>query len=156
MQIHIMDPHIGQLHVTPDEWADEATLKFNLNERVTGIPGEAFDLKEWHKRWRNKNSIIDLAEPTHLRVTAVDEFTALIPWGQLEMAAFQYAINGEKLSKGYPIRLYVPNGSSDCLNVKGVVQVELLYEPALGDEAKFGFKNQIKLEDMIMTHIPNI
>lgn len=65
----------------------------------------------------------------------------------------QYAILGKKLSKGYPIRLYVPNGSSDCLNVKGVIQVELLYEPELDDEATYGFKNQVKLEDMMTTHI---
>ncbi|MEX2414826.1 MAG: hypothetical protein WD424_01670 [Paenibacillaceae bacterium] len=67
-----------------------------MNERVAGIPGEAFDLKEWYQGWRSKNSISELAQPTHLRVTAVDEFTALIPWGQLEQVAFQYAIQGEQ------------------------------------------------------------
>lgn len=98
---------------------------------------------------RSKYSITDLVEPTHLRVLAIDEFTALIPWAQLDQAAFQYAILGEKLSKGYPIRLYVPNGSSECLNVKSIVQVELLYEPELGEEATYGFKNQIKPEEML-------
>ncbi|MEX1030781.1 MAG: hypothetical protein WDZ91_12170 [Paenibacillaceae bacterium] len=148
MRIHITDPHIGQLQVTPSEWADEGTIKFDMNERVVGVPGEAFDFMEWYEGWRSMNSISVHIRPTHLRVTAVDEFTALIPWGQLKQAAIQYAIHGEPLTKGYPIRLYVPNGTSDCLNVKGVVHVELLYESDLGDEAAFGFKNQIKLEDM--------
>jgi hypothetical protein len=148
LRIHIIDPHIGQLQLTPSQWADEGAVKFDMNERVVGVPGEAFDLMEWYEGWRSKNLITDLAQPTHLRVTAVDEFTALIPWGQLAQAAIQYAIHGEPLTKGHPIRLYVPNGTSDCLNVKGVVHVELLYESNLGDEATYGFKNHIKLEDM--------
>jgi hypothetical protein len=148
LRIHIIDPHIGQLHVTPSEWAEQAATKFDMNERVVGVPGEAFDFMEWYEGWRSNNRIFVLTQPTHLRVTAVDEFTALIPWGQLEQAAIQYAIHGEPLTKGYPIRLYVPNGTSDCLNVKGVIQVELLYASDLGEEAIFGFKNLIKLEDM--------
>jgi hypothetical protein len=151
VKIRIIDPYIGQLHLTADEWADEAATKFNMAQRVPGIPGEAFDLKDWYNMWRNKNGISDSAQPTHLRVTAVDEFTAIIPWGQLDQAAFQFAIDGERLTKGYPIRLYVPNGSSDCLHVKSVVQVELLYDPELGEEASFGFINHIKLDAMTIS-----
>jgi len=150
VKIHIIDPYIGQLHLTPTEWANEASMTFNMSERVADIAGEAFDVYEWYDGWRSKNNITDLSKPTHLRVVAIDEFTALIPWGQLNQAAMQFAINGEKLSKGYPIRLYVPNGSSDCLNVKGVVRVELLYDSKLGNDATYGFKNEIKLEDMIL------
>ncbi len=149
MRIHIVDPNIGELHLTAEDWADSASLTFKLDDRVPGIPGEAFDLKQWYQEWRRKCRLTNLPQPSHLRVLAMDEFTALIPWGQLDQAALQYAIQGEKLSKGYPIRLYVPNGSSECLNVKSIIRVELLYDLELGKESTYGFKNIIKLEHML-------
>jgi hypothetical protein len=150
LRIRIFDPHIGQLHVTPSEWAEEAAIIFDMDTRVTGVPGEAFDLLGWYGKWRTHNQHTELNEPSHLRVVAADEFTALIPWEQLVQSAIQFAINGQPLSKGYPIRLYVPNGTSECLNVKSVVELEFLYDPNLDKEAAFGFKNEIKLEHMFI------
>ena len=151
MQIQINDPRIGERSLSAEEWANEASTTFKLQDFIPGVPVEAFNLKDWYAGWRSKTNPLDHDWPSHIRFTAIDEFTALIPWEQLDQAAMQYAIDGASLSKGYPIRLYVPQGSSECLNVKSIVQIELLYEPELGDEASYGFKNVISVADMIMS-----
>ena len=83
-----------------------------------------------------------------MRVAAADGFEAVIPWEQLDRAVFLYEQNGNPLKKGYPIRLYVPDGTSQCLNVKGVVDIFFLKDAGLGKEASFGFKNNVSIQNM--------
>ncbi|MCD9022797.1 hypothetical protein K7P76_13310 [Cohnella sp. NL03-T5] len=115
---------------------------FPVANRVPGAEGEGFDLRSWFSLFiQSLNETY--AEPTHLVVRASDEFQATIPWGQLNNALLQFAVNGLPLVKGRPIRLYVPDGTSACLNVKSVVYLRFVSDAALGEEAEYGFVNEI-------------
>jgi|SRR5699024_2540510 len=57
---------------------------------------------------------------------ADDGFQQKVDKEELGQAFLVFKQNGERLTKGYPVRLYVPDGQSDCLNVKSVVQIQLL------------------------------
>ncbi len=146
--IEVSDLHKNKEAFTVDEMVALAELRLNSQDRVPSVEGEAFDLKSWYRNWSNKRKKSAAEEPTHVRVEAVDEFQALIPWGQVDQALFLYAQEGQPLKKGYPIRLYVPDGSSECLNVKSIVKVWFLNDPALGEEATFGFKNKVTLDEL--------
>jgi len=84
-----------------------------------------------------------LSEATHVIFHASDEFQATIPLGDLEQALLLFQTPEQTpLQKGFPVRLIVPNGSSECLNVKSVVRIEFV----AGDreqEATYGFKNLV-------------
>lgn len=135
--------------VTPEDMAALAGRVFPLSERVAGGIGEAFDFAEWLEAFRSQQSISQEAPlPTHLKVEAVDSFEALIPWEQLKDAAVQFAVNGEPLPKGGPVRLYVPNGSSECLNVKSVIVFRLLQDEARQGEVAYGFKSTFTPDEM--------
>ncbi len=129
-----------------EQMAGMAPRHFSLAERVPGTEGQAFDLKSWYEVWSRSKT----AEPTHMMVEAADEFQATIPWKQLDDAAVLFAQDGLPLKKGYPVRLYVPNGSSDCLNVKSVVTIVFLHDERLGNEARYGFKNVVTTDEMKM------
>ncbi|CAN7678786.1 hypothetical protein LJR153_005371 [Paenibacillus sp. LjRoot153] len=146
--IEVSDLHKNKEAFTVDEMVALAELRLNSQDRVPSVEGEAFDLKSWYRNWSNKGKKSAAEEPTHVRVEAVDEFQALIPWGQADQALFLYAQEGQPLKKGYPIRLYVPDGSSECLNVKSIVKVWFLNDPALGEEATYGFKNKVTLDEL--------
>ncbi|UJF34698.1 molybdopterin-dependent oxidoreductase [Paenibacillus hexagrammi] len=148
--IQVMDQHRGSSEiVTVHQMAETAPWKLSLAERVPEVKGEGFDLKSWYRHWRDSRSTVETQEePTHLKVEAVDEFQALIPWAELDQALILYAQNGEPLQKGFPIRLYVPNGSSECLNVKSVIKISFLYDQNLGNEATYGYKNAVTVEEM--------
>jgi hypothetical protein len=149
VQIAIIDDLSGGRRVlTVKEMAAEAPLRLSLSERVPGIEGEAFDLKSWWRARRTEQER-EREEPTHLIVEAADEFQAVIPWGELDQAVLLYAVNDEPLKKGYPIRLYVPDGSSACLNVKSIVQIRFAFDHSLGTEARFGFKNEITSDELL-------
>ncbi|GAB7388861.1 hypothetical protein BSNK01_26990 [Bacillaceae bacterium] len=88
--------------------------------------------------------------PTHVVFHAADQFMAEVQFHELTSAFLLFKQNGEPLKKGFPVRVYVPDGSSNCLNVKSVVRVELRkYE---GEEAakpsSFGFKNTFSPEEL--------
>ncbi|QYR20422.1 hypothetical protein KZ483_21785 [Paenibacillus sp. sptzw28] len=149
----IIIDHFGrQPHETsPEAMASLAGGTFVLSERVADAAGEAFDFAAWYEEWRNGQGITDdVPQPTHLKVEAADAFEALIPWEQLPDAAVQFAINGSPLTKGGPIRLYVPNGTSACLNVKSVVVCRILHEEASRGDVAYGFKNTFSPQDMRM------
>ncbi len=150
MKINVQDERIAKRDYTLQEMVDAAPVRLNLAERVPKAEGEAFDLKAWYRSWKQTNGGEGVTEPTHLRVEAVDEFQALMAWSQLDQAACLYASGGAPLQKGYPLRLYIPNGSSECLNVKSIVKLEFIHDPSLGDEAAYGFKNQISAEELRM------
>lgn len=147
-RIEVSDLHKNIESFTVDEMVAIADQRLNIQDRVPSVEGEAFDLKSWYRNWHNKGQNHSDEVPTHVRVEAVDEFQALIPWGQADQALFLYAQEGQALKKGYPIRLYVPDGSSECLNVKSIIKVWFINDPALGDEATYGFKNKVTLDEL--------
>jgi hypothetical protein len=123
--------------------------RFDIGERIQGVEGKAFGFLAWRQAWYGRFQAGDTSDsPTHLRVEAADEYGATIPWKELGQAAFLYEQGGLPLTKGYPIRLYVPDGSSACLNVKSVEKIYFLHQPDLGDEAIFGYKNRISVADL--------
>ncbi|UKS24384.1 hypothetical protein LOZ80_22470 [Paenibacillus sp. HWE-109] len=145
--IRVSDTHIAAETMTVSEMVKLAGQTIALEDRVPNVQGNAFDLKDWYRSWksvRNQES----AEPTHVKVEAVDEFQALMPWAELDKALFLYAQAGEPLKKGYPIRLYVPDGSSECLNVKSIVSIWFLHDPSLSAEATYGFKNKVTVDEL--------
>jgi DMSO/TMAO reductase YedYZ molybdopterin-dependent catalytic subunit len=93
------------------------------------------------------SSLLEMIRPsqeaTHVIFHASDEFQATIPLGELGDALLMFQQkNGEPLKKGFPVRLLVPNGSSECLNVKSVVKIEVVRQNE-EQEATFGFKNLV-------------
>lgn len=143
MKITVYENDEKSEFISTDEIVEIATLHFHITDRVPGLEGVAFDLIKWYEAWTKHEQ-----QPSHLAVEAVDEFQATIPWSQLGQAAILYEQNGVPLKKGFPIRLYVPDGSSDCLNVKSVVIMRFIHNHELGDKAVFGFKNQISVDEM--------
>ncbi|NBI28232.1 molybdopterin-binding protein [Chengkuizengella marina] len=138
MNIHIYEDETEVLTLSVEQMQKMAAKHFSINERVPGIDGKAFDLVTWYESWTEETT-----KPTHLKVEAMDEFQAIIPWIELDSAAILYEQNGKPLKKGNPIRLYVPDGSSDCLNVKSIVKMFFIRDKQLGDESSFGFKNKL-------------
>ncbi|ULL14313.1 hypothetical protein DVH26_07550 [Paenibacillus sp. H1-7] len=147
MKINIYDDLIGYEQCSVAEMSELAPVHLSLDERVPGVPGRAFELKSWHRAWKQRHETDESREPVIMKVEAVDEFQAAIPWEQLNKAVFLYELDGKPLQKGFPIRLYVPDGSSECLNVKSVVTIRFLYAGAAG-EATYGFKNSVPIEDL--------
>ncbi|MCX7568495.1 molybdopterin-dependent oxidoreductase [Tumebacillus sp. DT12] len=93
------------------------------------------------------SSLLEMCKPltecTHAVFHASDEFQATVPVGDLGQALLLFQQDGEPLKKGFPVRLLVPDGSSDCLNVKSVVRIEFVKHTAPEQEATFGFKNMV-------------
>ncbi|MBM7565393.1 hypothetical protein JOC55_002339 [Paenibacillus sacheonensis] len=134
---------------TPEDMARLAGRVFPLSERIAGGNGEAFDLGEWFVNWRAQRGIAAEAPlPTHMKVEAADTFEALIPWEQLKEAAVLFALNGAPLAKGGPARLYVPNGTSECLNVKRAVVWRFLQDEEKRGEVSYGFKQTFTADEM--------
>ncbi|WP_166241880.1 molybdopterin-dependent oxidoreductase [Paenibacillus turpanensis] len=125
---------------------------FPLAQRVPGVEGLALDLMTWHKLWISSGHTVtdkETAAPTHLKVEAADEFQAVIPWNELMEAAVLFQGNdGQPLHKGYPVRLYVPNGSSECLNVKSVTRIWFLHDLGGADKSSYGFKNEVSIDQL--------
>ncbi|WP_310186225.1 hypothetical protein [Bacillus sp. 3255] len=144
------DPYITEESLTVLDMVHLANGTLAVEDRVPNVRGEGFDLQSWYESWRSSRGGTEQGDPTHVKVEAVDEFQALMPWHQMGTAFFLYAQDGEPLKKGYPIRLYVPDGSSECLNVKSVVHIWFLHDAALGEEATFGFKNKVTLDELKM------
>jgi DMSO/TMAO reductase YedYZ molybdopterin-dependent catalytic subunit len=149
MKIRINDEVSGQAEFTIEQLTALAPHVVSLADRVPGVEGMAFELQEWYRAWQKQLQPQERAdcEPSQMTVKAVDEFQATIPWHELGEAIFLYEQDGKPLAKGFPIRLYVPNGSSECLNVKSVIQIRFKYNE-VHKEATYGFKNHISLEDL--------
>ncbi|QMV43703.1 molybdopterin-dependent oxidoreductase [Cohnella cholangitidis] len=152
MSVIVILPNEEKSETTPVAMAELSNELFPVSARVPGTVGEGFDLLKWYRAYVRLN-VADgnptPEEPTHLIVRAADEFQATIPWQQLDNALFQYAIDGQPLVKGKPLRLYVPDGTSACLNVKSVVSIRFATDAALGEEAKYGFLNEVSPDLMI-------
>ncbi|WP_274652320.1 hypothetical protein [Paenibacillus humicola] len=149
--VHIRIEHFGlpPHDTTAGEMASLAGGVFPLSERVENAAGEAFDFHAWYSAWRAERRLGDgVPAPTHLKTEAADSFEALIPWEQLGQAAFQCGPGGEPLPKGGPVRLYVPDGSSACLNVKGVVLCRFIHEEAERGSVTYGFKRTFSPQEL--------
>jgi|GEM_PF-783987 len=143
MNVCVSDELVAKEVMTVEEMAALAPQRLSLEERVPGACGEAFDLKTWYAAWASRHGVVPEAAPTHVQADAADEFRAVLPWAQADQAVILYAVDEAPLSKGFPIRLYVPDGSSACLNVKSVVQLSFVRDASLGDQATYGFVSSI-------------
>lgn len=115
---------------------------FPISERVPGAAGLAVDFHRWYAAWRAASGLTTAETPAALHVRAHDAFEAHIPWEQLDGAAFGIADeDGAPLSRGGPIRLYVPGGASDCLHVKQLAVMVFDERSLPEDEATYGFRN---------------
>lgn len=135
---------------TAFEMAELAGRSFNVSESVPDTAGEAFLLQEWYEAWlESAGSETAIVKPQQLVVEAADSFQASIPWDQLDGAVVLFSLGGEPLKGTGPIRLYVPNGSSKCLNVKRVVKLRLGdFQGNEVQEAAYGFKHTFSKDDL--------
>ena len=142
-QMQIEHEGLGSFTVSVDEIKELGGNCFPIRERVSGAAGLAVDFRTWYTAWRRRVESVDsMPEPASLHVKAQDTFEAHIPWSQLADAALGIADDdGSPLSRGGPVRLYVPSGSSDCLHVKQLVLLQFIQDPLPNDEATYGFKN---------------
>lgn len=88
-----------------------------------------------------------LAESTHAVFHASDDFQAVLPKADLQNAYLLFQQEDKPLKKGFPVRLLVPDGHSECLNVKSVVKIEFVQTDP-GQKAEFGFKNTVSPEEL--------
>lgn len=131
------------------EMAELAPVRLKAAERLPEVNGLAFDWPSWYAAWTKRQGGAEAPLPDGLQVEAADRFQATIPWTDLGQSFFLYAeSNGEPLQKGYPLRLYVPDGSSACLNVKSVVVIRPLYGADRAAEATYGFRTRLTTEEM--------
>jgi hypothetical protein len=148
MNIIVHDENVAVEVLQLEQLLRWASVRLQVEDRVPNVRGEAYDLKAWYREWASSKGKEQISEPSHLKVEAADEFQAVIPWSELDQALFMYAQEGKELQKGHPLRLYVPDGSSECLNVKSVVKMWFIHDPGLGDKASYGFKNTISLDEL--------
>lgn len=149
-EIKIEHFELGISVTTSEEMAELAGSTFPISERVPDAIGEAFDWNKWYAAWLEHTSqAVTFITPSYLIVEAADTFEASIPWEQLELAAVLCQIDGSPLLKAGPIRLYVPNGSSKCLNVKSIVKLKIGHHTENEQsEATYGFKHIFSFEDL--------
>ncbi|ANE48462.1 hypothetical protein SY83_21700 [Paenibacillus swuensis] len=150
MAIRVREDGGKDMTCSVEDLVGQAPRHINLEERVRKARGRAFDLRSWYAVWAGEGQGEGEGAdgPTHLIVEAEDEFQAIIPWHELDMASILYEQDGKPLQKGFPIRLYVPNGSSACLNVKSVVDIRFARDKQLGEAATYGYKNEVTLEQL--------
>jgi hypothetical protein len=152
--IEIEHEQFGVEQWTASVMSELAGEVFAIDTRVPGAAGIAFDWQKWFEEWLlllSYTTRCKLSTPTYLKLYAADAFEATIPWTQLHNAAVLFAeADGSPLTQAGPIRFYVPNGTSKCLNVKNVVRIVISTEEALGDEAKYGFKQQWSANELRM------
>ncbi|MEV5030101.1 hypothetical protein [Paenibacillus sp. LPE1-1-1.1] len=149
-EIKIEHFKLGSFATSPEEMAMLAGKSFPIAQRVPGAFGDAFDWQRWYSAWLEKVGGVEaVPAPSQLIVEAADTFEASIPWEQLGEAAVLYKLDGEPLQKTGPIRLYVPNGSSKCLNVKSIVKLKIGHNASSGtEEATYGFKHTFSAEEL--------
>lgn len=97
-------------------------------------------------------SLLEITQPmvsaTHVIFHASDEFQATLPIAEAKGSYLLFQQDGNPLRKGFPVRVIVPNGSSECLNVKSVVNIEFVSLEKAEQEATYGFKNTVSAEEL--------
>lgn len=153
-EINIYHFHYGHSVTNAARMAEVASERFDIGQRVPEVSGEAFDLLTWYANWL---SLIEVEEgetlsvqPSMLKVEAADTFEATIPWNQLTQAAVLFEKEGKPLGQNGPIRLYVPDGSSKCLNVKSITTIRIGSEAisSMEDGATYGFKQTFSKDEL--------
>lgn len=144
--VNVTFPNGHSIVTNPQAMSRLAGDTFPVASRVPGVPGDAFDLSAWYDAALESEGEagVPALRPTHLLVRAADGFEAIIPATQLSGALFQYSVNGTPLEKGGPLRLYVPDGTSACLNVKSVADIRFATDRELGEEAGYGHRHIIR------------
>ncbi len=98
------------------------------------------------------SSLLEITQPletaTHVIFHASDEFQATLPIAEARGAYLLFQQDGNPLKKGFPVRVIVPNGSSECLNVKSVINIEFVRLEQPDQEATYGFKNTVAAEEL--------
>lgn len=98
------------------------------------------------------SSLLEISQPletaTHVIFHASDEFQALLPIAEARTAYLLFQQDDSPLKKGFPVRVIVPNGSSECLNVKSVIYIEFIQHAQPEQEATYGFKNTVSPEEL--------
>jgi DMSO/TMAO reductase YedYZ molybdopterin-dependent catalytic subunit len=93
-------------------------------------------------------SLLELVQPaeecTHVIFRANDDFQATFPLTDLQDALLLFQQDGAPLKKGFPVRLLIPKGWSECLNVKSVAEIEFVKKEQGESKATFGFKNIVQ------------
>jgi hypothetical protein len=147
--MHILIIEKEKVHqLTVEEMVEMNPLIVQIDERVPGVEGKAIDLISWYTLWAKADDQVPVEFPTHLTVEAADEFTATISWSELQLAVLLFEQEGLPLKKGFPLRLYVPDGSSACLNVKSVIKLTFIHQTDLETIATYGFKNTITIDEL--------
>ncbi|MGZ4032753.1 MAG: molybdopterin-dependent oxidoreductase [Tumebacillaceae bacterium] len=132
-------------------------INLQYSDFIEGKLGEHLDVhpivEQFHGNGTCVSALLDLVKPlpdcTHVVFHASDEFQATLPLGDLQDALLLFQQEeGIPLKKGFPVRLLVPNGSSECLNVKSVVEIDFVKHPLPEEEATFGFKNIVSAEQL--------
>jgi hypothetical protein len=149
-EIRIEHFELGFSITSPVEMAKLAGASFPIADRVPETAGEAFDWHSWYLGWlQHAGASGAVFKPSHLIVEAADTFEAKIPWEQLDQAAVLFQLDREPLKKTGPIRLYVPNGSSKCLNVKSIVKLKIENHTVIEqEEATYGFKHTFSADEL--------
>ncbi|ALS26872.1 hypothetical protein IJ21_14680 [Paenibacillus sp. 32O-W] len=147
--IRIRHEDIGEELTDAEAMAALAGETFPIRERVPEAAGEALDWLSWYAAWRAARGLTaGDAGPTHLKLEAADGFEAIVPWEQLSGAAVVFAMDGGPLAKNGPLRFYVPNGTSKCLNVKQVIGISIERDRNFRGEASYGFKTTFQPEEL--------
>ena len=74
-------------HLQSRKWLRWRSSSYHLQDRVPSVQGDAFDLKEMVPKLEEQEATMrHIDEPTHVKVEAIDEFQALMPWSQLDLA----------------------------------------------------------------------
>ncbi|WP_052036292.1 molybdopterin-dependent oxidoreductase [Tumebacillus flagellatus] len=132
----------------------EADLQYS--DFTEGVLGPQLDVNPIVPQFSGKgtpfSSLLEMVKPlsecTHVIFHASDEFQATIPLSELDSALLLFQQDDKQLKKGFPVRLLVPDGSSECLNVKSVVKIEFVAHREPGEQATFGFKNLVKPSEL--------
>jgi len=115
----------GDGQVVPISFMELESLKdltIPVEDYVPRKQAEAVALKELLKQHSISSDF------SYVVFTAEDGFNQKIARQDLDHAFFVFKQKGEPLTKGFPVRLYVPGNESDCLNVKSVVRIQLIKE----------------------------
>ncbi len=86
------------------------------------VPGKQAEAVYLAKIFNELSISSDFAQA---KVEAADGFSQHVASEDLATAFLVFKQKGEALAKGFPARLFVPS-APDCLNVKSVVQIQLL------------------------------
>lgn len=109
-------------------------LTYNDLEKIPGA-FRVSDISKFGDRWRGAGvslkPVLDMASPsknaTHVTFHAEGDFAASIPLREAEKGILIYKLDNGSLERkfGGPVRFVVPEGTSECNNVKSLIRIEV-------------------------------